>query len=234
MTVHDSVIFSVDSPQFAQYGRIIQGFDASQAHTVAEKRLEIPAEGVVYQASLDFFEQLPSIARLGSLVFGGIDVQTGWCIGHNRKLNALEYHKSSEIIVALTPIALMLGVYNDIHDLKYPSEAIVVFTLPAGVAVELYPRTLHFAPLHLGDEGFAALIMLPRGTNAPLAENLASKKPGSQDQLEELDPEFPMLWMENKWMICHPDSIQAGRGAWQGITGENLELPAGLIAPVSR
>lgn len=30
--------------------------------------------------------------------------------------------------------------------------------------------------------------------------------------------------MKNKWMICHPDSPQAAKGAYVGITGVNLTL----------
>ena len=36
--------------------------------------------------------------------------------------------------------------------------------------------------------------------------------------------EEALLWMTNKWMVCHPDSPQAAKGAHVGIRGENLQL----------
>ena len=36
------------------------------------------------------------------------------------------------------------------------------FRLPAGVLVELYATTLHYAPSNLGDAGFRVTIVLPR------------------------------------------------------------------------
>ena len=39
-----------------------------------------------------------------------------------------------------------------------------------------------------------------------------------------LPGEDGLLWMRNKWMLCHPDSPQAQKGAFVGITGENIAL----------
>ena len=36
--------------------------------------------------------------------------------------------------------------------------------------------------------------------------------------------EEALLWMQNKWLLCHPDSPQAQKGAFVGIRGENLRL----------
>ena len=41
--------------------------------------------------------------------FGEMEIQIGYCNGHNSMLNALEYHKSSEINVAATDAVLLLG-----------------------------------------------------------------------------------------------------------------------------
>ena len=30
--------------------------------------------------------------------------------------------------------------------------------------------------------------------------------------------------MRGKWLTCHPDSPQAAKGAFAGITGENIRL----------
>jgi len=237
--VYDLAIHSVRSEAFGRYGKVVEGFDPGSTLATTEVHLEMPAEGVVYKASLDFLEVIPELHDLGCGLFGDWDVEIGWCIGYNRKLNALEYHKSIEVIVALTDIALMVGVVGDIHyngagsGPAYSSEALEVFTLSKGTVVELFPGTLHFAPLHLGPEGFAALIMLPRGTNDPLSPEIDRyrKDRTGRPRLFAEDKEFDLLWMKNKWMICHPDSPQARRGAWAGITGPNVELPFHLVTP---
>ena len=51
------------------------------------------------------------------------------------------------------------------------------------------------------------------GTNEPL-DAVDSTAPGEEK----------LLWMRNKWMLCHPDSPQREKGAFVGISGENLDL----------
>ena len=81
------------------------------------------------------------------------------------------------------------------------------------VPVEIFPRVLHVAPCRVEESGFNCLVVLPRGTNTPLSR-VDTSAPGEEK----------LLWMKNKWMTCHPDSPQAQKGAWQGITGDNLRL----------
>ena len=40
----------------------------------------------------------------------------GYCNGKNRKLNALEYHRSSEVNVAVTDMILLTGMEQDIGE----------------------------------------------------------------------------------------------------------------------
>jgi hypothetical protein len=54
---------------------------------------------------------------------------------------------------------------------------------------------------------------LERGTNGPL-ERVDTAAAG----------EDGLLWMRNKWLLCHPESPQAAKGAFVGITGENIRL----------
>ena len=46
--------------------------------------------------------------------------------------------------------------------------------------------------------------------------------------LKQVDTAAPgerkLLWMRNKWLTCHPDSPQAEKGAFVGISGDNLDL----------
>ena len=62
-------------------------------------------------------------------------------------------------------------------------------------------------------QGFNCLVVLTAGTNTPL-DRVDTAAPGEEG----------LLWMRNKWLLCHPDSPQAQNGAFIGITGENLKL----------
>jgi hypothetical protein len=33
-----------------------------------------------------------------------------------------------------------------------------------------------------------------------------------------------MLWARNKWLIAHPDTDEAAKGAFVGLEGVNIEL----------
>ena len=79
--------------------------------------------------------------------------------------------------------------------------------------MEIHPLVLHFAPCRVKESGFNCLVLLTRGTNAPLP----AVKTGAEG-------EEALLWMRNKWLICHPDSPQAVKGAFVGIRGENRVL----------
>ena len=60
------------------------------------------------------FEATASFADLRRVGFGESDIQLGHCIGKNTLLNALEYHRGSEINVFDTDAVLILGKREDI------------------------------------------------------------------------------------------------------------------------
>ena len=124
-------------------------------------------------------------------------------------LNALEYHKSSEINVAATDAVLLLGSKQDIKDdFTYDTSLAQAFLLPKGTAVELYATTLHYAPCGVGNDGFKVAIILPKGTNLDLDEEHAKGEDGH-------------LTAKNKWLLGHPDG-GLPEGSPMGLTGENL------------
>ena len=72
------------------------------------------------------------------------------------------------------------------------------FRVPAGVLVEVYGTSLHYAPCHTDPaKGFRVLIALPKGTNDGKAE------PSGRSA------EDRMLFATNKWLIAHPDAPEA-------------------------
>ena len=41
--------------------------------------------------------------------YGGLPIQIGYCNGNNKKLNVVEYHRSSELDIAVDDLILLLG-----------------------------------------------------------------------------------------------------------------------------
>ena len=138
-------------------------------------------------------------------------IEIGYCNGHNKKLNAVEYHRSSEINVAVTDLVLLIGSQQDItDDFTYDTSKIEAFLVPAGTGIEVYATTLHYAPCNVQDGGFQCVVVLPAGANTDFTFETA--KTG----------EDSLLTAKNKWLIAHEDA--AIEGAVNGLRGENITI----------
>lgn len=200
----------VTDPAFKAYGRIITGYDFSGLLKTMEQT-PLP-EDVIYIPSLPEMEALPAAKELENGIYGQMPIQIGCCNGHNKKLNAVEYHRDSEVDIAVDDLILILGKQQDIEeDHTYDTSRMEAFLVPAGTAVEVYATTLHYAPCHVKDEGFRCVIVLPRDTNLDM------------EPVEVKDPEDRLLFARNKWLIGH---AQGGlpEGAFIGLKGENLSV----------
>ena len=145
--------------------------------------------------------------------YGGIPIQIGMCWGYNTMLNCLEYHRDSEVNVGETDFVLLLAKEDEIEDGKLDTAKVRAFRVPAGVLVEVYATTLHYAPCHLDEsKGFRVMVALPMGTN--------TEKPVTKAQTAE----DRRLWAKNKWLLAHPESQEAQSGAYIGLTGKNIDL----------
>lgn len=200
----------VTDSAFKAYGRVITGYDFSGLLKAMEQT-PLP-EDVIYIPSLPEMEALPAAKELGNGIYGQMPIQIGCCNGHNKKLNAVEYHRDSEVDIAVDDLILILGKQQDIEeDHTYDTSRMEAFLVPAGTAVEVYATTLHYAPCHVKDEGFRCVIVLPRDTNLDM------------EPVEVKDPEDRLLFARNKWLIGH---AQGGlpEGAFIGLKGENLSV----------
>ena len=204
-------LFSVLDPEFRRYGRVLSA--DTKALSAALAATPIPAEGHQYVASLPELEAVDLMPGLQRVVFGEMPIQAGYCNGNGFKLNALEYHKCSEINFTTTGLVLLLALPEQLDDGKLDSADVVGFWLPENVLVEIFPLVLHFAPCRVRETGFRCLVVLEQGTNAALP-SVDTTAPGEEK----------LLWMRNKWMTCHPDSPQKEKGAFVSISGENLSL----------
>lgn len=214
MKKEDFKIHDIKSLEFKKYGRIIEGYDFNEAIEYLENNTQIPIEGNIYVASDENLEKLQIKKLIEKVFYGDIDVQFGYCNGKNSKLNALEYHKSSEIDVAATDMILLLGDVRDIDNNSYETKNVEAFYINRGTAIELYSTTLHFSPVKVYEDGFKCIVILPKGTNTSLEEKINLR-----------DEESKILFARNKWLLCHEDNKRLiDRGAYVGLKGENIEI----------
>lgn len=209
-------IKKVTDAAFKKYGCVISHVDVAEL-VAALKETPIPAD-VVYEPSVESLEKLPVREELSSVIYGEMPIQIGYCNGHNKKLNALEYHRDSEINIAAEDAVLMLGSLQDVEaDFTYDTSKVEAFLVPAGTAVEIYATTLHYAPCHVEDGGFQVAVVLPKGTNYELKEAHAKVENGKAPN------EDALLAAVNKWLIGHAEG-GLPEGSFLGLKGENLSL----------
>lgn len=209
-------IKKVTDAAFKKYGRVISHVDVAEL-VAALKETPIPAD-VVYEPSVESLEKLPVREELSSVIYGEMPIQIGYCNGHNKKLNALEYHRDSEINIAAEDAVLMLGSLQDVDaDFTYDTSKVEAFLVPAGTAVEIYATTLHYAPCHVEDGGFQVAVVLPKGTNYELKTAHAKVENGKAPN------EDALLAAVNKWLIGHAEG-GLPEGSFLGLKGENLSL----------
>ena len=108
-------IQEITAPSFRKYGKILRSYDVSGL-LEEMKHTPLPDNDVIYVPSDQDMEQLPAAEEFKNRAYGGLPIQIGYCNGNNRSLNAVEYHRDSEINVAVTDLILLLGMQQDIAD----------------------------------------------------------------------------------------------------------------------
>lgn len=202
-------IKSVFDKSFAVYGKVIKGFDTAALEAEMGK-LPCPDGAVVYVPSVAELEALDVMQAFSEQLYGGMPIQIGYCNGDNHTMNCLEYHRDSELNLAVTDMILLLGLEGDVdfENYEYDTAKVEAFLCPKGTLVEVYATTLHYAPINAGGK-FRCVVVLPKGTNTDLAF-----KP---------DPsgEARLLTATNKWLLAHADAPEAKNGAVVALKGEN-------------
>ena len=203
-------IQNVADDAFRRYGKVLEGYDFTEL-LKEMKHTPVP-EDVTYVPSVEEMEALPVAKELQNKGYGGLPIEIGYCNGHNKKLNGLEYHRSSEINVAVTDLVLLIGHQQDVEkDFTYDTSKVEAFLVPAGTAIEVYATTLHYAPCHVNESGFQCVVVLPKGTNTELTFEKAAE---GEDKL---------LTAKNKWLIGHAEG-GLPEGSHIGLIGKNLNV----------
>lgn len=224
-SVNDVQIYSVFSEEFAQYGKVLQGFDFEPLQKYMEDNTAIPENGNCYVPSVNEMENLPICKKIQDAIYGGMEIQIGYCNGRNSTYNGFEYHKGSEINIAVTDFMLILGHVWQIKKNHFDNKDAKVFFVPKGTAIEMFQTTLHLSPAKVCDEGFKGIVVLPRGTNTPLSDEAKSERDELVKKFGEENCEQRLLLQKNKWVISHPEREPLMKqGAFGGIIGENKEL----------
>ena len=160
-------IYSVRDGEFNSFGSVCDGFDSSALVKAALEGVKMPENGTNYVEALECLDTHPDAAKVRNLFAGQTDAQFGICWGHNQFLDALEYHNSSEIIIAATAAVLLLADRRDVKNGRLDTNTVKAFLLEKGDIVEVYATSLHYAPCK-AEGNFSCIIVLPRGANTPL------------------------------------------------------------------
>ncbi len=205
-------IESIYDTSFKPYGQVLTGYD-SKALAASMEAIPLPDAGVAYEPSIAALEANTIFGQLQNNAYGGMPVQIGMCWGHNTRLNCLEYHRDSEVNIGTDDFILLLAKQDEIVDGKLDTAKVKAFRVPAGVAVEVYATTLHYAPCHVNaDQGFRVAVVLPKGTNE------------AKPSITPVNEEDKLLWAKNKWLLAHADSAEAHNGAAICISGPNIDI----------
>lgn len=211
---NDVKIYSVFDKEFSTFGNIIEGYDFSILCDYMINNTSVPENGNIYIPSVAEMENSAVYNEVCQTIYGGMPIQIGYCNGRNSTYNGFEYHKGSEINIAVTDFMLVLGHTWQIEDKKFYVGNETVFFVPKGTAIEMFQTTLHLSPCKTSGSGFMDIVILPKGTNTPLEAEINKK-----------DKESELLLQKNKWVIAHPEREPLiKQGAYPGLIGENKEL----------
>ena len=208
-------ILSVFSPEFRAYGRVVEGYPVKGLlDALAQTPL---TDGVVYVPREPLLHAAPEAQAIGEALYGGMPFQLGWCNGHNTKLNCLEFHRDSEFNLGTEDFILLLGLQGDIADGRLDTATVKAFRCPAGVLIEVYATSLHYAPCHTDPaKGFRVMVALPENTNTDY------RPEGGANVMDR------MLWARNKWLLAHAESDEAAQGAVVALDGVNIDIASEL------
>jgi hypothetical protein len=203
-------IKGISNLSFKKYGKIVTGYDFTDMIKYMEKWSPIPEEGCIRIPSVEALEELSVSKNIQDYFYGELPIQIGYFNGVNSKLNCLEFHKSNEIILALTDIIIFLGKVQDISDNYYELKRAEAFFVPEGVAIEIYSSTMHSIPCRMQANGFRCILICLRGSDTSL--RLQNDNKG-------------LLCGRNKWILVNSQSkYKYDKDMKPGLIGEDIEI----------
>ena len=206
-------ILPVEAPEFGVYGMVHEGVAVPQMKAFVQAHGTQDAEEL-YIPCEDKLMEMEESRVFKENLFGQVNCQIGYYHGRAVKLNAVEYHKCSEVLVLFEPAVLVLGSVWEIKNHKLDSSVMKLFYVPADTCVELYATTLHFSPLMATGRGVSQVVAQAAGTNTPLVTKREERIQTDRYLLER-----------TKWVLAHGEYVKSlGEGAYEGIIGDNITL----------
>ena len=92
-------ILKVTDAEFKTYGKVLEGYDMTDLLKAME-HAPLPLDEVIYEPSIEELEGLKIADEMKERAYGGLEIQIG---------NAVEYHRSSELDIAVDDLILLLG-----------------------------------------------------------------------------------------------------------------------------
>lgn len=207
-------IRDVRDPGFATYGAVHPQVQVPEMRRFLYENTQMP-ETEFYQPCAQELMELDEALQFTQFAYGEVPCQVGYYNGWPTTLNALEYHKCSEVLVEFEPAVLIVGHIWDIHQDTVAAEDLKFFYVPAGLCVELYATTLHFAPCMATSRGVRQIVCQSATTNTLL----------HHPERVDSHGENKYLYERNKWVLIHPEAKALFRdNAFLGISGENLSV----------
>jgi len=204
-------ILEVTDPGFAMYGTIHHTVELPEMRRFLYAKEK--TEDEFYVPCDDTLMEMEEAKQFKDDMFGQVPCQVGWYYGNGTKLNAIEYHKCSEVLYEYEPCILILGLLWDIKDDSLDTGTMKLFYVPANTCVELYATTLHYAPCRAGRGMVMQIVAQSMGTNTPLL------KPA-----DGYERENKYLLQRNKWVLVHPEAAKLIPDGFVGLNGNNITI----------
>lgn len=208
-------IYPINGELFSKYGKVHKGYDTSELCQIMTN-YKIPDAGTCYIPSVPELEKCePIFSILRNSFFGGLPIQLGMCMGKNKQLNCLEYHRCNEILIGTHDYIILVAHINEIEEGCLDTRRVKAFYAPAKIPIEIFSSTLHYSPCNVDESaGFHVAVALIQGTNTDL----------DRDCLNERNGENKLLVSKNKWILSHAESDEAKKGQPIGLIGCNITL----------
>ncbi|MCL2774949.1 MAG: DUF4867 family protein [Oscillospiraceae bacterium] len=187
-------IKSIHSKEFSRYGYVVEG-DFTELLTMLANT-PCPKDSIVYKAADDALQTTSDCKHIKNL-FGGLEIQIGYCNGYNLSgTGKTEYHIGSEFNLTADAMLLDISHREEINNGIIYASQFETFRLCAGEAVMLYETTLHHAPRSDGENCFRVVVGLLKRTNVGKPETVVISGNGVR------------MTDTNKWLLDITDDIK--------------------------
>jgi hypothetical protein len=216
------IIYAIEDGVFNNYGRILKVDLNESMMKFMEQDADFPEAGNCYIASQKELEIYPLKKWVEDNVYGQVETQVGYCNGNNSQVHGFEFHQCSEVFIAVTDCILaLIEPHRPLWKKEYNIDDAHLFYIPKGTMIELYPMVGHFSPLRVHAEGFRSIIILSKGTNAPLPHRNTQVKYDEMMETEAKQEAFAL----NKWLYVHEDRMDlVDKGAYLYVIGDNSPI----------